>query len=154
PHLTTTARIWGRTRGEAAWVGEHNDDAHGFYDRSLGTIDNGTASAGPYQLKHAVQAAGSRAGELTAAYDDAGNLVSLAVQRSGPCLPAGATCSQRFGYEWDEVGNLTRARRWDTSTPGAASDPLPSGTPAAELRYGYAGGERVLKTAVDASSNE
>lgn len=30
-----------------------DDDARNFYDRSLGTITNGTASAGPYQLKGA-----------------------------------------------------------------------------------------------------
>ncbi|HVJ27391.1 MAG TPA: RHS repeat-associated core domain-containing protein [Vicinamibacterales bacterium] len=131
-----------------------NDDAAGFYDRSLGTITNGTANAGPYQLKAASQPNGTRSGALTAAYDDAGNLVSMAVQRDGPCLPTGAVCSQRYAYEWDEVGNLSRARRWDLASPGAATDALPSGTPAAELLYAYAGGERVLKTAVDSSANE
>ena len=80
---------------------------------------------------------------------------SLALVRNGPCLPSNATCSQRFAYDWDEVGRLGRARRWDQANPGLASDPLPQTTPAVELRYTYdASDGRVLKTAVDASSNE
>ncbi len=140
------------------WLGNTtntDDDAKGFYDRSLGGIVNGTASAGPYQLKSAGQTAGPRAGSLTTKFDDAGYLTSLAVQRSGPCLPTGAKCHQRFVYEWDEVGRLSRARRWDLTSAGVASDPVPSGTPAAELRYQYDGGDqRTLKTSVDSTGAE
>jgi hypothetical protein len=49
----------------------------------------------------------------------------------------GADCSQVFGYEWDEVGRLTRARRWDVATLPAITDPLPNGLPEADLRYSY-----------------
>jgi hypothetical protein len=155
PHVSFAKRVSWQTYYDAVGnTTSSNDDAAGFYDRSLGSITNGTASAAPYQLKAAAQASGTRAGELTAAYDDTGNLVSMAVRRDGPCLPTGALCSQRYAYEWDEVGQLSRARRWDLSTAGLAADPLPSGAAAAELRYAYAGSERVLKTAVDSSANE
>ena len=157
PHVSFTKRVRHQTFAYDALgnTATTDDDAHGFYDRSLGAITNGTAASGPYQLKQAAQSTGgARDGSLSAAYDDAGQLTSLAVQRSGPCLPASAVCSQRFAYEWDEVGHLARARRWDLPSPGAATDPLPGGTPDAELRYTYAGDERVLKTAVDASENE
>jgi RHS repeat-associated protein len=142
------------------WLGNTtatNDDAHGFYDRSLGVVTNGSATAGPYRLQAASLSTGggTRDGSLTTVYDDAGNLTSLALSRAGTCLPAGADCSQRFAYEWDEAGRLTRARRWDLANPGVATDALPSGTPAAELRYAYDGGnQRTLKTAVDPSGNQ
>jgi RHS repeat-associated protein len=139
------------------WLGNtqsSSDDALGFYDRSLGAITNGAAADGAYQLRSATGATSTRDGALTARYDETGNLVALAVTRSGPCLPAGAACSQRFDYGWDEVGRLVRARRWDTATPGAASDPPPLATPAAELRYAYdAGDARVLKSALDAQGS-
>ncbi len=157
PHVSFTKRVKQQTFAYDALgnTTATDDDAHGFYDRSLGTITNGTATAGPYQLKQAAHTTGgARDGSLSAAYDDAGQLTSLVVQRGGPCLPAGAVCSQRFAYEWDEVGHLARARRWDLPSPGVATAPLPSGTPDAELRYTYAGGERVLKTAVDGSGSE
>ena len=38
------------------WLGnttQTNDDANGFYDRSLGVITNGPATAGPYQIQSA-----------------------------------------------------------------------------------------------------
>ena len=93
-------------------------------------------------------------GELTrgGAFRDAGHMIRMDLARSGPCLPVGATCSQRFAYEWDEVGRLGRARRWDTAPGSSIDDPLPGGTPAADLRYTYdAGDQRVIKHAVDTS---
>jgi RHS repeat-associated protein len=106
----------------------------------------------------AARTAGSTArseAELTrggAFRDDAGHMVRMDLARSGPCLPVGATCSQRFAYEWDEVGRLGRARRWDTAPGASIDDPLPGGTPAADLRYTYdAGDQRVIKHAVDTS---
>ena len=93
-------------------------------------------------------------GELTrgGAFRDAGHMVRMDLARSGPCLPVGATCSQRFAYEWDEVGRLSRARRWDTAPGSSIDDPLPGGTPAADLRHHYdAGDQRVIKHAVDTS---
>jgi predicted methyltransferase len=79
--------------------------------------------------------------------------------RSGPCLPVGAKCSQLFAYEWDEVGRLVEAQRWDVDATAAAtltasSDP-PSGPAAAHLRHRYdANDTRVIKTAVDATAAE
>jgi RHS repeat-associated protein len=128
------------------WLGNTTatgDDAAGFYDRSLGTVTNGTAAQGPYQLKSASGANGS----LLTQYDDAGNLTSLVVTRTGACLPAGAICAQVYGYDWDEVGRLVAARRWDTAG-------TPTGSPAVSLAYAYdANDQRVLKTATDPQAN-
>jgi RHS repeat-associated protein len=157
PHVSFDKRVL-RETFEYDWLGnttKTEDDARGFYDRSLGTIGNGTAAAGPHQLKSASGLSSTRDGALNAAYDTAGNLKSLAVVRNGPCLPQGATCSQRFVYDWDEVGRLVRARRWDTASPGNATDPVPNTTPDADLRYGYdAADSRVIKTAVDAQNTQ
>ncbi len=157
PHVAFADRVLSQSFAYD-WLGntsQTDDDAHGFYDRSLGTITNGTASRGPYQLQTAASAASALSGSLSAVYDDAGNLTSLSVTRAGPCLPAGAVCSQRFAYDWDEVGRLARARRWDLAAPGAASSALPTSAPSAELVYAYdASDERTLKTAVDANNNE
>ncbi len=136
------------------WLGNTDkttDDAGGFYDRSLGTVTNDAAADKPYQLKSATLS-GARGGTVRAKYDDSGHMVRMDLARSGPCLPVGGTCSQRFAYDWDEVGRLGRARRWDTAPGASIDDPLPGGTPAADLRYTYdAGDQRVIKHAVDAS---
>ncbi len=136
------------------WLGntvKTDDDAHGFFDRSLGPIVNGLGGNAPYQVTSAANDAGSpgaHTGHLTASYDGAGNLVSLAVARAGVCLPA--PCGQRFVYEWDEIGRLSHARRWDLASPGKATDPIPGGSPAAELNYAYDGSDdRLIKTATD-----
>ena len=136
------------------WLGNTDkttDDANGFYDRSLGAVTNDGAANKPYQLKSATLS-GARGGTVRAKYDDSGHMVRMDLARSGPCLPVGATCSQRFAYEWDEVGRLGRARRWDTAPGSSIDDPLPGGAPAADLRYTYdAGDQRVIKHAVDTS---
>jgi RHS repeat-associated protein len=140
------------------WLGNTtrtDDDAHAFYDRSLGAITNGSASAGPYQIQAATGAASTRGGSLSTAYDATGNLASLSIIRAGPCLPSGAVCSQRFAYDWDEVGHLVHARRWDMASPGVATSALPTTTPNAELKYAYDSSDhRVLKTAIDGSGNQ
>ena len=122
---------------------ETHDDAGLFYDRSLGVVAHGTAVDGPNQVR-------SAGASLTATHDDAGNLSDLVVQRPGPCTDA-AGCVQRFRYDWDEVGQLARARRWDY----ASIDDMPAypgvlATPAvADLSYLYDGdGARVLKKSV------
>ncbi len=143
------------------------DNANGFYDRSLGATTQGAVDAGPHQLhvasNRATAPTSARKGDLDAGYDSSGNLTELIVRRDGPCLPQGASCWQRFQYEWDEQDRISRARRWDLSANppnerdqhSGVEDPLPSRAPDAELRYSYtAGGDRVLKTVVDASSNE
>ena len=149
PHVSFGQRVMSQSF-QYDWLGNTtstDDDAHGFYDRSLGTIQNGTAAAGPHQLQGAQGAAASaQGGALTAAYDAAGDLVSLSVARSGPCLPTGASCSQQYAYDWDEVGRLVMARRWDGG--------VAAGTPDAQLDYAYdASDNRTLKTAVGAGSD-
>jgi hypothetical protein len=98
------------------WLGntQTSEDARGFFDRSLGNITNSAFK--PYQLtavsnENLPASNPDRRGSLTATYDDGGNLVSMAVKRNGPCLPAGANCWQRFVYDWDEVGSLAKARQ-------------------------------------------
>jgi RHS repeat-associated protein len=144
------------------WLGNTErttDDARGFYDRSLGTIQNGTVAAGPYQLKRAEvpSAPGSsnaRTGELAARYDDSGNLIRLDVDRNGPCIPTGAQCSHVFLYEWDELNRLSRARRYDRANLDADAPPdVSADTAKVELSYRYdADGNRVIKTAKDPSN--
>jgi len=105
------------------------DDANAFYDRSLGEIKNEV-----YQLKTATGITGN----LSASYDVAGNMQSLTVHRDGPCV--GSCNDQHFTYEWDEVGRLSAARRWDQV-------PWENLAPAAEMHYAYdASDMRVRKT--------
>ena len=139
------------------WLGNTShtdDDAHGFYDRSLGSVTNDVAANKPYQLQSAAQSGASQPGELATLYDDSGNLRRLNLERQADCLPDGAECSQRFDYQWDELGRLVRARRWDVSAAaiGTPGDTLPaSNLVDADLRYAYdASNERVLKVASDA----
>jgi RHS repeat-associated protein len=133
------------------WLGNTistDDDAHGFYDRSLGTIVNyGSLNAyglRPHQLIAANNTgSGARDGSLAAQYDITGNLFVLEVRRNGPCLPAGSVCSQYFLYDWDEVGRLVRARRWDAVVGTFHPSLTP---PSAMVDYLYnAADERVLK---------
>ncbi len=158
PHVAFAKRVLSQSF-QYDWLGntmKTDDDAKGFYDRSLGTITNGTASVGPYQLQGASGGAYPRDGALTTKYDDSGNLLGLSAVRNpaGTCL-GGASCSQRYAYDWDEVGRMSRARRWDGSGLGVASDPVPDAASAVELRYAYDGADqRVLKTAVDPATGD
>lgn len=144
------------------WLGNTiatDDDSHGFYDRSLGTIQNGTPTSGPYQIQSASNKSfgGDADGQLGASYDAAGNLVSLMVVRNGVCVPAAASCTQQFTYSWDERGRLSSAKRWDlpAGTLPTLGQPSPTSAPVAELDYAYdATGERVRKTATDAQGNQ
>ncbi len=131
------------------WAGNTtftDDDAHGFYDRSLGTVSNGVGGAGPYQLTAAHPASGSSS--LATIYDAAGNLTGMGVTRTGAsCYPSPtpSQCAQTFEYDWDEVGRLARVRRWDAAT-ATASPPTDGSTPRVDLQYVYdASDERVLK---------
>ncbi|CAN5181222.1 hypothetical protein BH09MYX1_BH09MYX1_43600 [soil metagenome] len=155
PHVAFDKRVLEQTYAYD-WLGNvtiSGDDAKGFYDRSLGAQSH--SGTKPYQLTGATGSSSTRDGSLTLAYDAAGATTGMALVRNGACLPSTATCSQRFAYDWDEVGRLARARRWDLGSPGVASDPLPGTTPAVDLRYAYdASDNRILKTAVDASANE
>jgi RHS repeat-associated protein len=141
-----------------------SDDAEGFYDRSLGLQQHGAAGAGPHQLVTAsnrASAAGSaRQGDLETKFDAGGNLTDLVLRRDGPCLPAGASCWQRFHYGFDELGRLDLAQRWDLSgSERDANDdldePLPARAADVELRHTYDSADsRVIKTAVDPVGNQ
>jgi RHS repeat-associated protein len=162
PHVSFAKRIlWQSYRYD--WLGNQSktdDDAKGFYDRSLGTVVNGEEDGSednvPYQLKSATQT-GPNGGNLKTRYDAAGNLTRLLVDRQGYCLPdtpaPQASCDQWFEYTWDEVGRLSRARRWDglnLATVNVTTAPIPGDTPAADLSYHYdASHNRVRKTASD-----
>jgi len=160
PHVSFDERVLRQTF-QFDWLGNTSkttDDTGGFYDRSLGAVTNSVAGGKPYQLSaasnEAIAPSSVRNGHLTAKYDDAGNLVRLAVVRHGPCLPSGANCAQLFAYDWDEVGRLVDARRWDIDAAAAstltATSPLPAPAPPAHLRYRYdANDTRVVKTSSD-----
>jgi RHS repeat-associated protein len=127
-----------------------SDDLSARYDRSLGSnLGYGTPDDGPNQL---------RSGEgLQVRYDAAGNLTDLKLERAGNCPTGAATqCAQWFTYDWDEVGQLARARRWDFDgnalPPQAAPDALPTEKPSWDLTYAYSQGGRVRKSATDASN--
>jgi RHS repeat-associated protein len=155
PHVSFAKRV-GQQTYTYDWLGNSvssGDDANGFYDRSLGAIVNGGAS--PYQLTSAsnVSTGGSATGHLGVAYDANGGMVGMALARNGPCLPSTASCNQRFVYDWDEIGQMARARRWDGDS-SLATDPVPSAVPAVDLSYTYGSAGRVLKVATDAKGNE
>lgn len=152
PQVTFPTRILQQSFGYD-WLGNTSstdDDLHGFYDRSLGTVTNGTAASAPYQIKTATTTSGARRGSLRAEYDTAGNLTGLFVQRNGPCRPLVPGCAQAYRYEWDELGRLARARRWDFLAIDVNNPPSALLAANAELRYKYgADDDRVLKTATD-----
>jgi RHS repeat-associated protein len=136
------------------WLGNTQstaDDQNVFYDRSLGAISNNPPPGrGPNQLV-AASLPGATGGTVGASYDYAGNLFDLKLARSGEC-PAPEGCNHRFGYTWDEVGQLVEARRWDYSSvptdggPIPLSGPLPSTPPSVDVQNIYdAGGHRVLR---------
>lgn len=143
------------------WLGNSiasDDDAHGFYDRSLGTVTQGTPNKGPYQIKAASNQTASKKpneGRLEAKYDAAGNLTGLLVLRSPQaCLPTGKGCQQLFHYDWDEVGRLASASRWDLAPgevpTGAWDGGVPASQPAVTLRHSYDGSDQ--RTVKEASS--
>jgi RHS repeat-associated protein len=124
------------------WLGNvvtSDDNQHLRYDRSLGQATYGTAIDGPHQLR--------KADGVEALYDAAGNLTQLKVRRSGVCRDGSDDhCGQWFAYDWDEIGQLARARRWDFSDLPAQTT-LPSSLPTWDIRYTYSMGQRVLKSA-------
>ena len=108
------------------------DDQSSLWSRSLGTITNGGPLAGPNQLQSSTQT-GAAGGMTQVVYDPAGNVSAILVQAAAPCT---GSCQMEFVYDWDELGRLARARRFD----GGAS------TPTVDDAFAYdAGGQRVLK---------
>jgi RHS repeat-associated protein len=157
------------------WLGNVNhwgDDAHLFFERSIGAIHNGadlSAEARPSALYLAVDLAGptlDRGGWLSVSYGAGGNVVGLEV--NARCVDAGAeacadpggplaarvaalraTCScaasQRFEYRWDELNRLVEARRFDGAGTVAA----------VRQRYRYDSDDlRTVKQTLDPSDGE
>lgn len=118
----------------------NEDDRSLRWDRSLGRIQYG-GSARPHQL--------NSADNVEVRHDVAGNLLELKLTRLSCTRRAPAACSHWFVYDWDEVGQLARVRRWDVVGPlpgGWAVDGMaPSGSPVLDVRYGYSAGERLLE---------
>jgi RHS repeat-associated protein len=127
------------------WMGNTTsttDDQGVFLDRSLGPIANGTATAGPNQIVSAgtylVSGGTKKGAHLAAAYDAAGNTTSLELEQTHSCTPG--ACPSQFAYEWDEIGQLVHATRWDTGGTTAAAD----------VHYVYdAFGQRVFRSSTD-----
>lgn len=115
------------------------------FDRSVGAIyngrdRNGTPQGGPNQLIDA---------DYThATYDTSGNMTELTVGRPS-CWGRMPDCSHRFVYDWDEVGQMVRARRWDFG-PGDVPAFDPNAPPVWDLAYAYSEGGRVLTSTSDA----
>jgi RHS repeat-associated protein len=143
------------------WLGNtqsSDDDAHGFYDRSLGTITNDVAGGRPYQLKSASNGAGpvtTRSGSTDVLYDAMGNISRINLKRNGPCLPAGSPCSSRWDLQYDEVGRLGRIYRADLAAaalPPVAND-LGS-VPRRDLEFFYdENDERIVKMSTDINND-
>lgn len=87
PHVEFQRRILEQTF-EYDWVGNNRktgDNENGFYDRSLGAIDDNDEAGKPYQLRGAALAGGT-GGSLQARYDAAGYMTKMQLARSGPCI--------------------------------------------------------------------
>ncbi|HEY5958476.1 MAG TPA: RHS repeat-associated core domain-containing protein, partial [Polyangiaceae bacterium] len=99
---------------------------------------------------------------ITTKFDAAGNMTRLGVVRpANKCAQmhngtgmANPPCSQFYAYDYDEVGRLYRARRWDSSASSynaETQDIAALGTAAIDLRYRYdASDQRVIKRVVAA----
>jgi RHS repeat-associated protein len=116
------------------WLGNtthSDDDQHAFYDRSMGTISNGAGGSGgsvgkPYQMVAASQPTAANNGSIVnVGYDETGNVTSYRVARSATaCTTSLTVCSQRYFYDWDEVGRLQFARRVEGEGPNATGPRL------------------------------
>ncbi|EWY36283.1 hypothetical protein N825_28850 [Skermanella stibiiresistens SB22] len=113
------------------------------FDLWLGRIDYGAGASSPHRMVSG--------GPARAWHDAAGNMVALGVDREAACLSlANRGCSLWFVYDYDEAGELVRARRWDVlgSLPAELSPSSPpTGDPAWDLSFAYTAGNRVLKSA-------
>jgi RHS repeat-associated protein len=154
------------------WLGntrEWTDDAHAFYERSIGDITNGVDAPGaalrPSALYLAADLAGpvgSRGGYVEIDYGEGGNVVEMTAHAgctdapSQICIDPGGidvlarreslharcVCSdeQHYQYRWDELNRLAEARRYDRGGAVGAYEL------AARQRYRYdAGNQRVVE---------
>jgi RHS repeat-associated protein len=152
PQRTTQQRVKLQTF-DYDWSGNTistGDDADLNYDRSLGVIANGDGTGEGVNQLHAAEG-------VMAAYDAAGNLTDVRVERPGSC-PSGAGnhCAQRYIYTWDEVGSLSSARRWDyEGNKIPTTEPLPpippTSQPTRAITYAYSMGLRVRRSVLAAN---
>ncbi|WP_394831366.1 hypothetical protein LVJ94_33135 [Pendulispora rubella] len=124
-------------------VSLNDSDATVFDRAALGTITNGDSEGHPNRLT------GATVG-VEVKYDDAGNVIEMLVPRTGECTTFDEKCSHHFIFNWDEVGQLVRARRWDYKTI-PANEPRYPAIPSSfnlnvDVRYAYSQGQRVLKS--------
>ncbi|WP_394828244.1 toxin TcdB middle/N-terminal domain-containing protein [Pendulispora albinea] len=125
-----------------------DDDAHAFFDRSMGSASYGSATQGPNRIVSASLGEG-RADTI---HDAAGNLSRMLVRKKDA---HGDYISLLFAYDWDEVGRLVRARRLSKAeipridvlgTQVLQMDLSRIDQAGADLGYVYdAGGQRVIK---------
>jgi RHS repeat-associated protein len=157
PHVAFDSRLLYQTF-KYDWLGNtqaSDDDAHGFYDRSLGTITNDVSGGHPYQLKSASNKTGpttSRSGAIEVAYDAMGNVKRINLERNGACLPTTSSCSSRWDLQYDEVGRLSRIFRLDL--PTASLPPIGTDTTGhtRDLQFLYdESDQRVVKMMTNAS---
>jgi RHS repeat-associated protein len=131
-----------------------SDDLALLYDRSLGNELYGSPTNGPNQIQSTSEGTGS----VVASHDAAGNLANLVVNRNGPCSDPDGKCSFRLVFDWDEVGQLARARRWAFVTVPAADSSLPeipSIAPSSDLRFRYdSRGQRIVSSAIKADGSQ
>jgi len=114
-----------------------DDDEKLRFDRSLGKIFNGMGrdgrKRGPNQM---LDADGVRAN-----YDAAGNMTEVVIERTD-CWTLMPKCSHHFRYDWDEAGQLARARRWDVASSAAPPGMVPSW----DVSFAYSEGTRTRKS--------
>jgi len=141
-------------------VVDARDSTDTSFDRGLGAVTVGNRSYATDEDRkpnRVLYSNGETTGSTEAHYDAAGNLIDLAVDRSGDCSSPSGKCSHRFVYDWNEVGELVRARRWDFTTVIGESlypdDPTLLGPAAIDLRYTYSGGHRIIKTSTETSGD-
>ncbi|MER8709747.1 hypothetical protein NKH49_30155 [Mesorhizobium sp. M1088] len=119
-------------------LSQSTDDLNLPFDRSLGATTLGTPAAVSDQL--------TEAAATSAQYDRSGNVTRLYVTRRSDCASTVVTCSHLFAFDWDEVGQLERSRRWDFLPGGIPllGSGVPDDTPTWDRRNGYSLGQRVL----------
>jgi RHS repeat-associated protein len=96
------------------WLGNTssmNEQANVFPDRAIGTVHNGTSTAGPNQLK-STQMGSNSSQTINAFYDNAGNTTLVAVDN-----PSGPVATTQYNYTWNEIGQLATATRTENGVP-------------------------------------
>jgi RHS repeat-associated protein len=129
------------------------DDVGTAYDRGFGDASYGPFM-GPNLLRTSSPEVPAAGGGTQLFYDSAGNTTDLTIDRgNAPCSAPTNKCNQRLIFDWDEIGQMVRARRWDyADLTGVPAYPAPPGTDAdVDLSFAYSRGIRVRKTTHDPS---